>query len=310
MINQIKLAAKFAHKDKNNISSNIAVKDGIIQCHDHLCGVSINSTIELDFCCNAQMLSAVLSKCKDGTDLKINKGKLEIKSGRLKSKIDIMPVSEYPFFAVPEGDIFESENIIDDLKKLSMFTSPDDVRLFAQGVNISNNSLSATNGHTAIKKQVSIDIDKNYIVPTKSIDKIYAAKTPCNKLLFDDNGAVYFASEALNFFTKTITSPMPDIDRVLSDTTDQKTKIDDIKETVLIIRDLCNIDKTVVLGKTIGTRDGSTKIDGFNIPESAFNADYLASICDVADYIDFSKSPDPCPFEAENIQGAIVGIRL
>ena len=83
--------------------------------------------------------------------------------------------------------------------------------------------------------------------------------------------------------------------------------IDPIKS----IAPLCEgLSKVVVLGDCIKTQDGSTSFDGFNIKESAFNADYLLKIINVADEIDFSNYPNPCPFRSDGIIGAIAGIKI
>jgi len=309
MINQIKLAAKFAHKDKNNAASNIYVNDGLMQSHDLVCGITLQVDSDFNFCCNAAKLNQVVSKCDpDKLKLTLKNGKLEVKSGRIRSKIDTMPLDSYPYFEQMEAYSEYEANILEDLKDLSKFTDPDDVRLFMQGVLIHDNAIVATNGHVAVKKTIELPVMDASNIPTKSIIKLSSAKLECSKLSVAEN-SVEFIFNGGRMFTKKISSPYPDVDRIISDI-ENPTVIESFIDDLKTINSMCSDDKTVVIGDNLETRDGSTKIEGVNLPECCFNSDYLINIASVAHSIDLSTFPAPCPFEGDNIKGAIVGIRI
>lgn len=311
MIKTINLISKFAHKDKNSAFSNVYASKGIIQAFDGVCGISVNMPFDIDFCCNAEKLSNVLSKCDpDNVKLKTNKGKLEISSGKLKSKIDLFPLENYPYFAKGDGDKIETGNIIEELKLLSSFANPDDVRVFIQGVHIKNKSISATNGHTVVIKESDIETDNEIIVPVKSILKFAAAKIDCNQMMYEGTTAYFpFAADGGFFFTKTIDSKIPDMSKMIRPMKDSFS-IGQIKDDLKTIASLCGDDKTVIIGDGISTRDGSTIISGIELSECAFSVDYLVAISEIADNIDLSYFPDVCPFESEGIKGAIAGIKI
>ena len=84
----------------------------------------------------------------------------------------------------------------------------------------------------------------------------------------------------------------------------------DLRDHIKSISQFCDETNTIRLGKSISNRDESTKIDGFELTESAFNADFLLKVIDIAEVIDLSKYPEVCPFEGNGIQGAIAGVRL
>ena len=102
---------------------------------------------------------------------------------------------------------------------------------------------------------------------------------------------------------------MPDIDRILTNAV-ELTDISSISDPIKSIAPLCGDSKVIILGSTIQNQKGDASIEGFNLNESAFNADYLLKIFDVAKSIDFSQYPSACPFLGDDIVGAVVGIKI
>jgi hypothetical protein len=119
---------------------------------------------------------------------------------------------------------------------------------------------------------------------------------------------VFFNFDDGFLFSKTIDHKMPDIDRILVEMK-EKTELLKIADPIKSISSLCDGNRIIHLGKSIENNDGSASIDGFNLKESSFNADYLLKIIDVADYIDLSQYPGVCPFSGDGIVGAVAGVR-
>ena len=310
MIKNIKLVSQFALKDKSHINSNVLVKNGKMIAQNDYCGISIDVDSDIDFCCNAQRLNQVLNNC-DAGKLKINikNERLYISSGRFKSNIELIPIDNYFYPNSDEESINIQSDIINQLNILSQFTEPDDVRLAMRGVAITNGSLKATNGHMLIKKDIDpIDIDE-VIIPTKSINLLSKVNAFIDSISINESSVFFYFNDGF-LFSKSIDAKMPDLDRVIPDFNDP-IKIEPLIDPIKSIAPLCEgLSKVVVLGDCIKTQDGSTSFDGFNIKESAFNADYLLKIINVADEIDFSNYPNPCPFRSDGIIGAIAGIKI
>lgn len=307
MKNNIKLVASFSHKDNSNIFSNVLVKSGFMTAQNGVAGISVKVDTDIDFCCNADRLSQALNLCdKDKMKLNIKNKRLYISSGRFKSNIALLSIDSYPTIENNGDPIEIQSDIISQIASIIQFTDPNDIRPALQGVAITNGFIKATNGHMAIKKEISnIAIDE-VIIPSKSIQMIVKGNTVINSMMIKDK-TVFFNFDDGYLFTKTIDQKMPDIDRILSKI-EQNTDLSDLKESIKSMAPLCGGDKTLILGEEIKTRKGDSSIDGFNLPDCAFNVDYLLKIIDIADTIDFSPYPDPCPFEGDGIIGAVVGI--
>jgi DNA polymerase III sliding clamp (beta) subunit (PCNA family) len=310
MINNIKLVSSFAHKDKSNVFSNVMVKNGIMTAQNEMTGISVKVDSDVDFCCNALRLNQVLSNCKDGIKTKIKSGKIWITSGKFKSNIEIIDPDIYPVVENSDSDAASEidSGIINTLNSLTQFTEINDVRAALQGVALCDGYLKATNGHMAIKKQINpINGVDEVIIPSKSIQMMARANALIRSISVKDR-MVFFNFDDGFLFSKTIDHKMPDIDRILVEMK-EKTELLKIAEPIKSISSLCDSSRIIHLGKSIENNDGTASIDGFNLKESSFNADYLLKIIDVADYIDFSQYPGVCPFSGDGIVGAVAGVR-
>ena len=216
MINNIKLVAGFASRDKSDILSNVLVKNGTMTAQNGLTGISVSVESDIDFCCNADRLSVALNNCqRDNLKLSIKSGKIYISSGRFKSNIDLLPVENYPIVNQPEIKTPIHSSILADLNSISQFTDPNDVRIFIRGVTISSDSLQATNGHVVIKKDIDPIEIEDTIIPTKSIQLMVKADTIINSISTENN-ILFFNFEDGYLFTRTIDGKMPDISKIIS----------------------------------------------------------------------------------------------
>lgn len=308
MIDNIKLAVSFSHNDNSNVFSNILVNNGIVTCQNDIVGISLDIDSDINFCCNAARLLKALNNCSpEKLKMVIKNDKLHISSGRFKSFIPTIPIESYPT-ANNSGKSYNiNSDIINIMNSITQFTDPNDVRIALRGVELSHGSVSATNGHVAVKRYID-DIEglKSVIIPSKSLNIMAKVNAHIDSVSSDEN-IIFFNFNDGYLFSRTIDQKMPDIEKILTDIK-EVTDLSQLKDPIKSISSMCDFDKTLILGKEIKTRSGDASIDGFNLKESAFNADYLQKIIEIADKIDFSPYPGACPFEGDNIRGAIVGI--
>ena len=306
MINNIKLISSFASNNKQNIFDNILVKNGYITAQNDMNGICFKSDINIDFCCNATKLSSVLSNCNDDVKTSIKNKKIYLSSGKFKANISLIDVDQYPDVAIPESLEPIQQDIIQLMNKISVFTDQNDVRLFARGVCIFNNTICATNGHAAVKMEIDECNIDGKIIPTRSIQLMAKTNIPINSISYN-NSMMFFKFDDGFMFSRIIDNKFPDIDKIMTEITNP-TQTDTIFNQVESISRLCYKDKSIKLGKSISTRDGDALFDGFDINESVFNVDLLLKVLSMSDVIDFSKYPKPCPFSGNRITGAIAGI--
>lgn len=291
-IKSMKLITTFA--GKRDFYTNVIVRDGVMTAQNEVCGISIDTNIDLNFCCNAKMFTQSFN---ENSKLAIENNHLMINSGRFNANIPLVP----EFFIPEAGEgIPVQGNILEELKGLVPFAAQDDARIALNGVAISHGYIRASNGHMAIRKAVECDIDE-IIIPIKIIpmlakvvDQIQTVSVYKKTVLFNFNGG--------RVFTKTIDKRMPDLDRTITKV-NQNYLSDDLVDAVRKLEPLCN--GVITLGNTISTKGAS--IEGFDLPECSFNPDYLIKIFKVADSLDLSE--EPYKFEGEGINGVIVGIR-
>lgn len=308
MIDTIKTVSGFAHNDNSNIFSNILVINGIITAQNDMCGISLDIDVDDDFCCNARSLLNVVKNCDpEKIKMSVKNGFLNVSSGRLKSKIQTVPTGSYPIIDQSGDPVKVQSDIIKAMSGMSVFSDPNDVRMALRGVELSSESINATNGHMAVKKEIEkIDIDKSVVIPSKSILIMSKVNAIIDTISMNSNFILFNFDDGY-MFSKFIDQKMPDIDRILSDI-ENKTNVELLRDSIKSIHSMCGNDKTVIFGESIKTRDGNTSIDGFNLNDSAFNSEYLLKIFDIADDIDISKYPASCPFEGDGIRGAIIGV--
>ena len=310
MIDNIKLVSGFSHNDKSNVFSNILVNDGVVTAQNDITGISLEIELDVNFCCNAKRLKQSLNNCDpEKVKFSVKNDKLFIVSGRFKSNIPVIPIDSYPRVDQSGSPLIVQSDIINSLNGLVQFTDPNDVRMALRGVEVSGNSISATNGHMAIKKSIDeIEGIENIIIPSKSISMM--VKVNVHVETISSNGKlVFFNFNDGYLFSKTIDQKMPDIEKILSDV-EEKTEFSLLSDAIKSINSMCDDDRTIILGEEIKTRSGDASISGFQLKESAFNSDYLIKIMEVADVIDFSKYPASCPFEGLGVRGAVIGVIL
>lgn len=308
MIDNIKLAASFAHTDKSNVFSNILVSSGIVTAQNEIVGISLEIDVDVDFCCNAKQLVSALNNCElSDVKMTIKNNKLYIVSGRFKSNIPIIEIDSYPRVNQSGIPIDIQHDIIGVMNGITQFTDPNDVRAALRGIELAKNSVNATNGHVAIKKEIDEIVDfESVVIPSKSINMM--AKVNAHIDTISGNGhLIFFNFNDGYLFTKIIDQKMPDIGRILSGI-EEKTELSLIADAVKSMNSMCDTDRTIILSDEIKTKSGNASISGFNIKECAFNSDYLLKIIEVADSIDFTKYPSACPFEGDGLQGAVVGV--
>lgn len=308
MINQIKIASSFASKDKSSIFNNVLVKDGFMTCQNGLNGISLQVDNSIDFCCNADKLRMSFNNCGEDMKLSIKKGKLYIQSGKFKSSIDIVDISSYPDIDVDFERNHAQDDIIAQLLAVSKFSDPNDVRIALQGVAIAGNKTYATNGHMAIIKTIEDTGIDEIIIPTKSIQMI-AKSGFFVRSIGVKHKTVFFESDSGIVFSKTIEHKMPDINKIITNI-ENTSNLSDIRDDLKSIAPLCGDVRHVIIGDSIKTMAGDAEYGGYNYKESAFNVDYLLAIAEVAEIIDLSKYPNPCPFSGDGVKGAIVGVKI
>jgi len=308
MIDNTKLAASFAHNDKSNVLSNILISDGVVTAQNDMTGISLDTDISENFCCNAIQLVKSLSNCDLlKIEITLKNNKVFIKSGRFKSNIETIDINSYPKTEYKGNAINVQHDILNCMNGISQFTDPNDVRLSLRGVELSRDSVNATNGHVAVKKLIEpISGFKSIIIPSKSINMMAKVNAHIDSVTHSGS-IVFFNFNDGCLFSKVIDQKMPDINKILSDI-NVKTELSLIADAVKSINSMCDVDKTILIGKEIKTRSGNAEIDGFDINECAFNSDYLLKIIEIADDIDLSVYPKACPFEGDGIRGAVIGV--
>ena len=307
MKEQINKLVKFA--DKDGVFSNVCVDGGEMIVQNRTCGAIYHVDYNYSFCCDAKKLNNIMNSCKNEYDLKTTDKSVIIKSGSFKSKAEVINVSEYPMINfdapiwIPVGVGF-----LDRLKKLSKFADKDDVRVYFQGVNLTDDGyLEASNGHVVVREYIGVEMDNSVIIPITTIDKMDQEITD----IFVDDKTIYFKFDGGLFFSRVIDTKYPDVKKVIKDM-ESETAIGLLEEPIKSIAKFCDHSGTVIIGSEISNRDKSTTIEGFDFPDCAFNVNYLLKLFDVGiESIDLDSfiSGSISQFKGENITGAISGIK-
>ncbi len=123
---------------------------------------------------NAKLLDSIVRKATGDISIELKDGRLDVKSGRSKFKLETLPASDYPDLA---GGTYVAEFDIDLaglFAPVSFAISNDEVRYFLQGVFIHNHGKDiaavATDGHRMAVNTSPLDTPlPSVIVPRKTV---------------------------------------------------------------------------------------------------------------------------------------------
>ena len=195
---------------------------------------------------NAKKMMDVIRSFSDGAELaiKIDAGKMQIKSGKSRFNLQTLPADDFPVVAAETGERMEikiaASAFASLLKSVQFAAAKNDVRYYLNGVLIrtENGKITAvgTDGHRIAVDSMPVDFaltDNDYILPRKTVHELIRILGNSEEDLlisFADNNVIFaFADTVL--VSKLIQGKFPDFTRVLP--TGQMFKLSGFRDEIL-----------------------------------------------------------------------------
>lgn len=317
MIDDLKFVqGAVARKDFVPELTHFLIKDNHIRGFNGRLALCSPIAIELEASPNAAQFVSAITACKDTVELHLTAtGRLVVRSGKYKAFVDCLK-QEYPHIE-PEGDPVDLEGVdmLSALRELYPFISEDASRPWSQGILFSGKSAFATNNIVVVERWLDRAFPVSVNVPRYAVREILRFKQNPVKMQMGKNSTTFFFDGGRWMRCQLIEGKWPDLDRVLN----APGNLVPIPEELPIglealAPSVDPLGRIYFLDGAMSTVNGEDTGAVYQIPGlpvgAIFNVEHLRSVLAIATSIALDQYPAPCPFQGDNMRGAIVGVRI
>lgn len=296
-------------KENLPYQSHVLIESGKIRSFNG--NVALCSPIQIDINCQpkAHPFIKVISECKDIPQISLAKnGKLDIKSGKLRVKIDCL--SETMPYIVPSGTMYEcdGELLLKAIKKLISFVTRDNKRQWARGMLFSQGSIFATCNVVLVQYWTNSIFAKDINIPLHCLEEIVRINEAPKRVQISDTSVTFHYEDGRWLNSSLISDKWPDVVEMLNAESNPKPVHPELWDALKAVKSFAIANRVDFhTGKiTTGEVDSEYELDGFDSIGS-WGASFLLSLEDLITVIDFSKYPKPAMFYGDNLRGVIIG---
>lgn len=276
--------------------------------------IAFSSPIPLDIEAAPQALGLFLciEACGDEIQVTHSNQKLQVKSGKFKSKVPCADVSKIPKI-IPRGQPIKQgdNNFLDIIGNLAKIIDVKNVRDFAKGMSFKGQSAFSTNNITILEGWTGLEMPE-IVVPKKFIQEVSRYAEAPERILVDQDMIFFLYKDERWIGSKLLVDKWPNVDRILDAESDQEDIHPDFWETLKQIQPFVDHTARIKLcDGRITTYGGETEIECENLPapKGTYNANYLLLSEKIMQQADFTRYPDPVMFKGNGgmIRGAFIG---
>jgi hypothetical protein len=312
----ISIAAQIA-KSKSSIISHtqIAVKSGRMRSMNDIAIYECPTEIAGDFVVDAGKMAHAVKSCGDEFTVKHAKAGVTVSNGRFRSTIQTHDIDTYPWIENTDQmeEITLPSDFIDIMKTMKSFINPADVRAMLRGINISPDGvMAASNGHTMITRKIESRPASGLTIPHDAIDIISRIPGTIKNVQHSQRGMILKFSGDQELTIKLIDEKFPDVSRFIKSDPLPAIPADMLESVTTLAGFGQQTFKTIqVRNGSMSIVDGNStaSIDGFDLPDCAFNADYLRTMLRIAENADFSTFPQT-HWSGNGFNGVLMGIKI
>lgn len=290
------------------ILTHIHVYDGRIQASNGR--ICIDTPCEelkgLTFTLPVKDFVRAIDVCETEPNLTVKENILTVKSGKFKATFSMLP-EEYPLIErAPEAQDINIK-ILPVLKRLQPFISTNANRPWSCGIFFDHTNAYATNNVVMLTTPCD---DMGVINLSEAcVEELLRIGKEPEQLISTENQITFIYDNGAWLRSNTLSTAWPDVSRFIPDKVKGFTVTATLREDVEKVA-LFASDSNIQLGPDkICTLNGATEIDGYNLPQSYFNAQHIKNVLKIANEIDFSSYPSPCPFMGDDVRGVIIGVK-
>jgi DNA polymerase III sliding clamp (beta) subunit (PCNA family) len=285
--------------------------------------LAIQAPFDVDLTCapHAGQFFKAIAACEGVIALTLEAGRLIVRSGRFKSAVDCCDAARFPIVE-PGGTCYRVQApIIPVLEKLAPFMSTDELRPWACGVYLANNSAFATNNISIIEHWLPVAFPVLANLPAEAVKELCRLKVEPESVQAEPHQVTFNLPGGAWVCCKVLTYKFPDLQRVFEAAQDYRGPFLSGDALAGIITDAEKLAgftdelKTIYfLPGAISTSKASapgTSLDNPSTPANgAWRVPQLLALRGIADRVGFDSYPAPVPFFGQNLRGVLAGVRV
>lgn len=317
------VATAVAKKDYVPELTHYRIKSGRVTGYNGMFALSSPIDIDLDVRPKAQPLLAAVAACEDVITLYTTAtGRLAIKSGKFRAYIECLP-DEPAHTVLPEGEEVELGPLfMEGIHQVAPIMGIDASRPWAMGIKLQNQSMFATNNVIMVEYWHGVQIPIDVVIPAQAVNELLRINEDPIKVQVTENSISFWFADNRWLRTQLIDPegwPLNKIEALFGYRGEHFFPVDEGFEKALttlkpFIDEYGSIFMTADnLSTSIEENDGaSVDIPIPNVTQKqSYNYKNVVLLCEVADRIDWSSYPAPCPFyKGDRLRGIIVGRRV
>lgn len=304
-----------ARKDYVPALTHFRIENGLIKGYNGRIGLCCPISLDIAISPKAVPFAKAILTCKSTVEMHVTKsGRLAIKSGKFKAFVECTEET-FPHI-YPEGEkIPLNGDFLPAIKRIAPFIAEDASRPWARGIMFDGQSAFATNNLILVQCWMDSIFPAKVNVPQSAIKELLRINIEPEYIQVTENSITFHYGDDKWLRSALLDLEWPDILSILNASSPTVKHPPEIFEAVEDLTPFVDeAGKIYLLGDRITTdpnEDIGASIAMEGLPEQAcFNNKQLLLLKDVADIIDFTNYPKPCPFSGGPIRGVIIGIRI
>lgn len=320
MIENIEFLQKAADK-RGPVGANhlVRIKDGFGYTFDGKIAICAPLQIDVDCNVNIDKLLASVKNCKENMSTTLTaKGKLSVKSGKFKSYLQCVENNNHVVTDPSDHGEHIGLNDLDlvkNLKKLLPFLTNPEPNSFNQGVMFGHNSVFASNNVILLQLWIGFNATSIINVPCETIKLLCSINYEPESMVIDENAITFRYDNGLWLRSNLLKSQWPDVNYMLPIDHNTDKIPDDFYnnlKALLPLSDNLNrvyMTKGLMSTQPLNDENGASYESEFIKTDGVFMIDQLMKLKHVANQIDLSHYPEPCPFFGDKCRGVLLGSR-
>lgn len=306
-----------AKKDILPALTHFRIESGRVQGYNGR--IALSAPIAFDVNCTPKAIPLInaIDKCQEAVVFSLTpSGKLSVKSGAFRSYIECV---EGPTPHVnPSGKTVNvnGQSVLNALTTLEPFISNDASRPWANGVRFDGQSAFATNNVIAAEFWLGEPFPMSVTIPREAVREIIRIGEAPVAFQMADNSLTCHYEDGRWIFCGLLEGSWPDLRRVLDlPYTNLEVIPEQFFQGLDALKPFVDQYGRVILEPGImrthqeGSEDGACVDCDWVKAKSTFAIQMLEKLNGVAQTLDLSSYPKPCPWQGECVRGAIIGLR-
>ena len=275
----------------------------------------LSSPIAVDLECSprAEPLVRAVAACNDVVQLNLTPtGRLAIKSGKFRSYIECFG-EQFPEVE-PEGDVIQLDGkLLPMLDKLYPIMSDDATRPWASAVRLAGKSAFVTNNILLVQYWLGFEVPFAINIPRFAVAEMLRIKAEPIKIHVSPTSVTFEYENERWLRTQLVAAEWPAAEELLDRLpTPTEPLSEKFYYAVRKIEPFVNKLEQVFFteGAITTALEEGTSYDYSGLPaKGIYSSSMLLLLEGIAETIDFTQYPKPCPFLGKDVRGAIIGMR-